>query len=93
MLEKILMIVLGGCVGSFLNVCIHRLPKDMSIVGPRSFCPHCKHPIRWYDNIPILSYFILKGKCRDCKAAISLRYPFVEIITAVVFLPFTRILD
>lgn len=85
MLEKILMVVLGSCVGSFLNVCIYRLPKDMSIVGPRSFCPHCKQLIRWYDNIPILSYFILRGKCRACNAAISLRYPFVELVTAVIF--------
>jgi leader peptidase (prepilin peptidase)/N-methyltransferase len=85
MLEKILAFILGSCVGSFLNVCIYRLPKDMSIVGPRSFCPQCKHPIRWYDNIPILSYFLLKGKCRFCSAKISPRYPFVELLTAVIF--------
>lgn len=86
MLEKILMAALGSCVGSFLNVCIHRLPKDLSIVKPRSFCPNCKQTIRWYDNIPILSYFILKGKCRSCSAGISIRYPLVEVITAIVFL-------
>ncbi|MDD4182223.1 MAG: prepilin peptidase [Candidatus Omnitrophica bacterium] len=86
MLEKIIVFILGSCIGSFLNVCIYRLPKDMSIVGPRSFCPHCKGPIRWYDNIPILSYFILRGKCRACSAKISLRYPFVELLTAIIFL-------
>ena len=85
-LSRILVFILGGCIGSFLNVCIYRLPKDMSIVGPRSFCPHCKQPIRWYDNIPILSYFILRGKCRACSAKISLRYPFVELLTAIIFL-------
>ncbi|MCK9615112.1 MAG: prepilin peptidase [Candidatus Omnitrophica bacterium] len=85
-LSRILVFILGSCVGSFLNVCIHRLPKDISIIKPRSFCPHCKQMIRWYDNIPILSYLILKGKCRACNAAISLRYPFVELVTAVIFL-------
>ncbi|MFH1768489.1 MAG: prepilin peptidase [Candidatus Omnitrophota bacterium] len=86
MIEKIAVFILGGCIGSFLNVCIHRLPKDMSIVRPASFCPKCKAAVKWFDNIPLLSYFILSGKCRQCKGGISLRYPSVEFITACLFL-------
>jgi leader peptidase (prepilin peptidase)/N-methyltransferase len=76
-------IVLGAIVGSFLNVCISRLPKEESIVRPGSHCPKCKTPIRFYDNIPLLSYFLLGGKCRHCKAPISIQYPIVEAITAL----------
>jgi len=76
-------IVLGAIVGSFLNVCISRLPKEESIVRPGSHCPKCKTPIRFYDNIPLLSYLLLKGKCRHCKAPISIQYPIVEAITAL----------
>jgi len=72
----------GATLGSFLNVVIHRLPRDESIVKPRSKCPACDHAIRWYDNIPILSFFVLGRKCRDCKASISWRYPLVEALTA-----------
>lgn len=82
----IFLFMLGACTGSFLNVCIYRLPKDMSIIKPRSFCNSCKKTIKWYDNIPIISFFILKAKCRNCKAKISLRYPLVELITAIFFL-------
>ena len=72
----------GLAFGSFLNVCIARLPLGESIITPRSHCPKCHHPIRWYDNIPVLSFLVLRGQCRDCRAPISLIYPAVEILTA-----------
>lgn len=86
MIEKIVAFIVGSCIGSFLNVCIYRLPKDKSIIRPASFCPHCNKPIKWFDNIPIVSYCLLKGKCRSCKGKISLRYFLVELITACIFL-------
>lgn len=73
--------IFGLVIGSFLNVCIHRLPSSQSIVHPRSRCPQCGHLIRIYDNIPVLSYLILRGRCRDCGARISLRYPVVELLS------------
>ena len=82
MIEKIIVFIFGAIVGSFLNVCIHRMPKGESIVSPGSHCPKCKKPIHWYDNIPVLSYLFLLGKCRSCKAQISPRYIIVELITA-----------
>ena len=82
----ILVFISGSVIGSFLNVCIYRLPKNISIVRPRSFCPQCNAFIKWFDNIPIISYFLLKGRCRNCRAKISLRYPVVEIVTACLFL-------
>jgi len=72
--------VFGTIIGSFLNVCIHRLPQGKSIVVPPSHCPRCKTPIRFYDNIPLASFIILQGKCRGCKAPISFRYPLVEFL-------------
>jgi leader peptidase (prepilin peptidase) / N-methyltransferase len=78
--------VFGAAIGSFLNVCIFRLPEQHSIVKPLSQCPKCHHPIRFYDNIPLISYLILKGKCRDCGEKISWRYPLVEFITAILAL-------
>ncbi|MBW2078130.1 MAG: prepilin peptidase [Deltaproteobacteria bacterium] len=74
---------LGAIIGSFLNVCIVRLPKRESIIRPSSHCPHCNEPIRFYDNIPIISYIHLAGKCRHCNKRISLRYPIVEGLTGL----------
>jgi leader peptidase (prepilin peptidase)/N-methyltransferase len=76
-------ILAGAAVGSFLNVCIGRIPEGISIVSPSSRCPKCGHPIRFYDNIPLISYLLLLGKCRDCRGRISCRYPLVELVTAV----------
>jgi len=86
MIGKILAFIFGSIVGSFLNVCIHRMPLGESIVWPHSHCPKCKKKIPTYDNIPFLSYIILKGRCRFCKERISLRYPIVELLTALMFL-------
>jgi len=77
--------ILGALIGSFLNVVIHRVPRDQSIVLPNSACPSCRTPLRAYDNIPILSFLILRGKCRTCKHSISIRYPIVEALTAILF--------
>lgn len=77
-------VIFGALVGSFLNVCIYRLPKEESIVTPGSHCPYCKKPIAFYDNIPLISYLLLKGKCRHCKKSISSRYPLIEGITALI---------
>jgi leader peptidase (prepilin peptidase)/N-methyltransferase len=82
---------LGLAVGSFLNVCIHRLPRGGSIAWPGSHCPACQHPLAWYDNIPVLSYLWLRGRCRYCGARISPRYPMVEAVTGLLFLGLTLI--
>ncbi len=86
MLAKIIVFVFGSIVGSFLNVCIQRMPKLESVVWPRSHCPKCKKRIAAYDNIPFISYILLKGRCRSCKEKISLRYPLVELLTALLML-------
>ncbi len=78
--------IIGLLFGSFLNVCISRIPKGESIVKPRSRCPHCTTPIRWYDNIPVLGWLLLRGRCRDCKQAIPWRYPLVEFGVALWFM-------
>jgi leader peptidase (prepilin peptidase) / N-methyltransferase len=84
-LVDISIVLLGSIIGSFLNVCIYRLPREKSIVRPPSSCPSCEKPIHFYDNIPIISYLLLKGKCRQCGAHISIRYPLVEFVTAFLF--------
>lgn len=86
MILNVFAFIFGAVVGSFLNVCIFRLPDKVSIIKPLSRCPSCEHPIRFYDNIPLVSFILLKGKCRDCGAKISWRYPLVELITALLSL-------
>lgn len=86
MLEKISVFIFGSLVGSFLNTCIYRMPLGESVVWPRSHCPQCKKKIRGYDNIPLLSYILLRAKCRFCKKAIPVRYFIVELLTAALFL-------
>jgi len=76
----------GLCFGSFLNVCIYRLPLGLSVVSPRSACPGCKSPIAFYDNLPVLSWLILRGRCRHCKTKISPRYLLIELLTGLLFL-------
>ena len=76
---------MGLAFGSFLNVCICRIPHDLSIVSPPSFCPHCQESIRWRDNVPVLSWIVLRGRCRKCGLPISIRYPAVELLTAFLF--------
>lgn len=83
MMWYIVSIIFGAVVGSFLNVCICRLPEAESIIWPGSHCPHCKKPIRFYDNIPLISYFLLRGRCRYCRKPISLQYLLIEGITAL----------
>ncbi|MDD5045024.1 MAG: prepilin peptidase [Candidatus Omnitrophica bacterium] len=85
-MREILVFIFGAVIGSFLNVCIYRLPKEESVVSPRSYCPQCKKPIAGFDNIPLLSYILLLGKCRSCKAKIPFRYFLVELFTALLFL-------
>jgi len=79
----IVFFIFGTIIGSFLNVVIYRLPREKSIISPSSSCPKCDKKIRWYENIPIISYIFLRGKCSSCGAKISFRYPFVEFLTGV----------
>ena len=82
----ILSLILGAMVGSFLNVCIYRIPENVSLWWPPSTCPKCKTRIKFYDNIPVLSYLILRGKCRSCKTKISIQYPIIEALTSLLTL-------
>lgn len=82
----LIVFLFGSVVGSFLNVCIYRIPREKSIILPSSYCPSCNTPISIWDNIPILSYLILMGRCRSCRAKISLRYPLVEAVNGVFYI-------
>lgn len=77
--------VLGACAGSFLNVCVERWPGRESVVVPRSRCPGCEAPVRWFQNIPVLSYLMLRGRCARCDVRLSLRYPLVEVAVALIW--------
>jgi len=90
MIEWMIAGLFGLLIGSFLNVCIYRWPRDLSVVRPRSACIACGKPIPWYDNVPVLSYFILRGRCRQCGKRIHWRYPVVELMTAIAFAWFVR---
>ncbi|UCF70626.1 MAG: prepilin peptidase [candidate division WOR-3 bacterium] len=85
MIYYIFVFVLGSVIGSFLNVLIFRMPRRISIITPQSFCPGCKRRIKWHQNIPIVSYIILGGRCSECRQTISLRYPIVEALTGLFF--------
>jgi len=88
MIEAAFALVFGLLIGSFLNVCIYRWPRDLSVVRPRSHCIACQKTIAWHDNIPLVSYLLLRGRCRYCGARISWRYPFVELATGLLFFYF-----
>jgi leader peptidase (prepilin peptidase) / N-methyltransferase len=83
---SMVMFVFGSMVGSFLNVCIHRMPRDESVISPPSHCPHCKYSIPWFLNIPLATWLMLRGKCKNCGAPIAVRYFLVELLTGVAFL-------
>jgi leader peptidase (prepilin peptidase)/N-methyltransferase len=88
LIESVYALLFGLLIGSFLNVCIHRWPRGRSVVKPRSHCVRCRKPIPWYDNIPVVSYMLLRGRCRYCGRHISARYPTVELLTGILFFCF-----
>lgn len=79
------MAVVGGAIGSFLNVVVYRLPHGLSLIHPPSHCPTCKNPVRWFDNVPVFGWILLRGRCRSCRSPIAIRYPLVEAFTALMF--------
>src|SRR5881394_1611261 len=83
---SVVFFIFGTMVGSFLNVCIHRMPLGESIVSPPSHCPHCNYAIPFYLNVPLVTWVYLRGRCANCKAPISVRYFLVELLTGIVFL-------
>ncbi|MGI8988666.1 MAG: prepilin peptidase [Bryobacteraceae bacterium] len=85
MIEACVGLLFGLLIGSFLNVCIHRWPRDLSVIRPRSRCPSCEKPIAWYDNLPVLSYVLLRARCRHCGSRISVSYTVVELLTGLLF--------
>ncbi len=82
-MEYLIVFIFGAIIGSFLNVCIYRIPRNESIVGPRSYCPKCRKTIGWFDNVPFISFLSLRGRCRHCGEKISKRYFVVELVTAL----------
>ena len=90
LLQALFLFLLGLALGSFLNVVIYRLPRGLSLVRPRSFCPRCGHGLRWYENIPLVSYLLQKGRCRSCGERISPRYPLVELSSGLLILLFFK---
>ena len=80
--------IIGSCIGSFINVVVYRFTHDLSIIRPRSFCPKCKTKLTWRENIPLISWLILRGRCKNCDTSISIRYPLVELTTAILFVVF-----
>ncbi len=92
-MQLIFLLIMGLILGSFANVCIYRMPRDMSIVKPASHCTNCNNFIKWYDNIPILSYIILRGKCRNCGSKISFIYPAIEFICGLLFVSMYFVVD
>ncbi len=80
--------IVGLCIGSFINVVVYRFPNDLSIIKPRSFCPKCKNKLTWSENVPLISWLIQKGSCKNCNEPISKRYPLVELSTAILFVIF-----
>lgn len=83
--DLVLAFLVGAVVGSFLNVCIYRLPRGQSVLWPGSACPGCRRPLAWFENVPILGYVALRGRCRTCGVPISVQYPLIELVTAVLF--------